>query len=368
MFRNAITVFRIYGIDIRLDPSWFIVAILFAWNLSAQYFPGLLPGQSQVLYVSLGVTAMLLFFGSLLLHELAHSVVAIAFGLQIRNITLFIFGGVAALEHEPRTARHEFFIAIAGPLMSFALAGAGIFLGNTFAHAGSIPAAALFGYLGMVNLVLGIFNLVPAFPMDGGRVLRAALWAARKDRIRATAISARLGIFLGYGFMVWGGFTLLTGGGINGIWLGFIGFFVVGSAKSAYRAQGQPAPASGPTIAALVAPLRMAITPDTPAAEIRRAFADETPTGFSPVVRGEHLLGYIDLSALAWGAEDPDIARRYVPASAANTVPPEMPLMVAAARVSAANPALLVVHSQRLIGIVSRADIDRFVAEHRQTA
>lgn len=170
MFKNAITIFRVYGIEIRIDPSWLLVAALFVWNLSAQYFPQLLPGLSQSTYISLGVVATLGFFASLLLHELAHSVVAISYGLKITGITLFIFGGVAGLKSEPKDARSEFWIAIAGPAMSFALAGLGYLLASILSSIGASGSfVILFPILASQILCLQYSISSPLFQwMEGG--------------------------------------------------------------------------------------------------------------------------------------------------------------------------------------------------------
>ncbi len=373
MFKNAITVFRVYGIDIRLDPSWFIVAGLFAWSLSVQYFPGILPGQSQLLYVTLGVTAMLLFFGSLLLHELAHSVVAIGFGLKIESITLFIFGGVAGLKDEPDSARHEFLIAIAGPLMSFALGGIGLLLGGFLGGAGSIPAAALFAYLGTINLVLAIFNLVPAFPMDGGRVLRAAIWHFRKDRVQATTVAARTGTMLGYGFMALGALSFFNGGGVSGIWLVFIGFFVVGTSRAAYQQQVIEAGLKGHRVAEVMTPAPVSVDPAVTLEDLVQDVMLARNVGFVPVVRDGQLLGYIDRHILHGVEKDKwavtMVADVYERATPENTVPPDFPTVELVQKMTAGAPnKFLVAEDGRLRGVISINDVMSFVALSQELA
>ncbi len=366
MFRNAITVFRVYGIDIRLDPSWFIVAGLFAWSLSVQYFPGILPGQSQLMYISLGVTAMLLFFASLLLHELAHSVVAIGFGLKIENITLFIFGGVAGLKQEPESAREEFLIAIAGPLMSFLLGGAGLLIGGLLGGLGSIPAAALFAYLGTINLVLAIFNLVPAFPMDGGRVLRAAIWYFKKDRVLATTVAARGGTMMGYGFMALGALSFFNGGGVSGIWLVFIGFFVVGTSRAAYQQQVIEAGLKGHRVAEVMTPAPVVVDPAIPLSELVQDVMLAHNVGFVPVVRDGALLGYIDRHILHGVDKDKwpvtMVADVYEHRTRDNTVSPDYPTekLVQQMTGNGANK-FLVAEGDRLVGVVSINDILGFI-------
>ena len=319
MFKNAITIFRIYGIDIRIDPSWLLIAALFVWNLSAQYFPQLLPELSQVTYISLGVVAMLGFFASLLLHELAHSVVAIFYGLRITAITLFIFGGVAGLKSEPKDARSEFWIAIAGPAMSFALAGFGYVMSNLLASLGvSNPIVVLFAYLSIANLVLAIFNLVPAFPMDGGRVLRAFLWYLKSDLEYATRIASRLGSVLGIGFMALGLFLVLNGAGVGGFWLILIGFFVQASSRGAYESQMAERILHGHTVDQIMTSAPITVPPWATLNELVHDVILGKNVGFVPVMNGTEVLGYIDRKILhgvdrdAWSFDRRRCVRAFV--------------------------------------------------------
>jgi len=171
MFGHSVKLFDLFGFEIKVDASWLLIAGLIVWSLSTGYFPQVLPGLEQSAYLGLSVAAMLGLFGSLILHELAHSLVARHDGLGIGGITLFLFGGVAELVDEPQSAASEFRIAIAGPIMSFILAG--LFGLAAIAAGGEGILGALLAYLASINLVLAVFNLIPAFPLDGGRVLRA---------------------------------------------------------------------------------------------------------------------------------------------------------------------------------------------------
>ncbi len=372
MFKNAITIFRIYGIDIRIDPSWLLIAALFVWNLSAQYFPQLLPGLSQTTYISLGVVAMLGFFASLLLHELAHSVVAIFYGLKITAITLFIFGGVAGLKSEPKDARSEFWIAIAGPAMSFALAGFGYLMSNLLASIGvSDPIVVLFAYLGIANLVLAIFNLVPAFPMDGGRVLRAFLWYLKSDLEFATRIASRLGSALGVGFMALGLFSVLNGAGVGGFWLILIGLFVLGSSRSAYSSQVTERILQGHTVDQIMTRAPVTIPPWATIDELVYDVILGKNVGFVPVVSGAEVLGYIDRKILhgvdrnTWGSLT--VGDVYAPLSPDNSVAKNLAVTELVERMQSADQRkFLVVHKRQLLGVISLSDIVSYISLEKE--
>ncbi|MDI7275521.1 MAG: site-2 protease family protein [Anaerolineae bacterium] len=231
---RGFTIGRIAGIRIRIDWSWIIIFLLVAWTLAVGYFPALFPNFSTALNWVLGIVSSFLLFASVLVHELAHSFVARSQGLPVESITLFIFGGVSEIEEEPRTAGNEFRMAFVGPLTSLALAAVfwGIYLGT---RAGRGPVAAVVQYLAVINLALGIFNLFPGFPLDGGRVLRAILWAITDNLRRATRIASYVG--QGFAFLlIFAGVALIFSGAfISGIWLAFIGWFLNNAASASYR-------------------------------------------------------------------------------------------------------------------------------------
>jgi len=368
MFKNAVTIFRVYGIDIRIDPSWLLIAGLIVWNLSSQYFPQLLLGQSQATYISLSVAAMLGFFASLLLHELAHSVVAISYGLKITGITLFVFGGVAGLESEPKDARSEFWIAIAGPAMSFVLAAFGYFVANVLTNmGGSDPVIALFAYLGLANLVLAIFNMVPAFPMDGGRVLRAFLWYLKSDLEYATRIASRLGGVLGIAFMALGLFSVVSGAGIGGFWLIFIGFFVMGSSRGAYESQKVDRILLGHTVGQVMTrtPITVSLSPTI--TELVHDVILAQNVGFVPVVNGGDLLGYIDRKVLqridrnTW--DQVTVGEVLIPLSRENSVPENFMVKDLIERMqTGGQKKFLVVRGRQLLGVISLADIISYIS------
>ena len=227
---------RVFGIPIYLHPTWVVIFLLVALTLNAT-IASEAPGVGSVpRWVAAGSTA-LLFFGSILFHELAHSLLARRHRIPVRSITLFFFGGVAAIEQNPPTPRAEFEIAIAGPIASGLLALGFSGLAGVFA-AGSADGL-MFAWLGRINLSVAVFNLLPGLPLDGGRVLRAWLWARQGDATRATRLAARVGQLLAYGLIGLGAAAALSGGNpIGGLWLAFIGWFLLtASAASARQAE-----------------------------------------------------------------------------------------------------------------------------------
>jgi Zn-dependent protease/predicted transcriptional regulator len=238
MFTNRIPLFTLFGIKVGLDYSWFLLAILLVWSLSAGYFPWALPGLDTATYLWMGIVGAAGLFGSIIFHEYCHALVARRYDLPISRITLFIFGGVAEMDDEPRTAASEFWMAIAGPIGSFALAAAMFVLvaGGVFAL--DSPIAAVVGYLAFINLILAIFNLLPAFPLDGGRMLRAAVWWFTGNFQKATRIAATTGAVLAIALIALGVINIIGGAFVQGIWQMLIGFFVY-SAANASRAHAE---------------------------------------------------------------------------------------------------------------------------------
>jgi Zn-dependent protease len=221
------------GIPIRLHFSWFLIAALITWSLAVGFFPQAYPGWDAATYWIVGAVASVLFFASVLLHELGHSVLALREGVPVKSITLFIFGGVAQIGREPPTAGAEFRIAIAGPLTSLGLAG--LFAGLGAALADNVVLAAPLAYLGRINLLLAAFNMIPGFPLDGGRVLRAALWSLRGSYEQATRWAARAGQAIAFLFIAFGIGSTILAGALNGLWIAFIGWYLNNAAQASYQ-------------------------------------------------------------------------------------------------------------------------------------
>src|SRR3989338_45973 len=228
---NGLRIFRIYRIDVYLHYSWWLIFALLAYSLALDFFPTAYPGLSRVMYWLMGGLAAVLLFVSVLLHELTHSLVAKAGKIPVESITLFFFGGVASIPSEDVKPATEFWMALSGPLFSLVFAGI-LFL----VHQLALPVLlkAVTAYLWQINLILGIFNLVPGFPLDGGRVFRALLMFYYRDIRKATKIASKVGRFFG-GFLVFLGFLSIFGGNLAGLWFVFLGGFLWMIAKSSYE-------------------------------------------------------------------------------------------------------------------------------------
>lgn len=217
--------FRLLGIDVRIHASWLVIAILIAWSLAVGAFPQLYGGLSSGAYWLMAGLVVIGLGLSILLHEVAHTLVGRAFGIRVDRITLFLFGGVAELKQEPRSARAELAMAVAGPAFSVVAGVVLALIAGAVQSQGFRGAAGALAYLATLNLVLAAFNMIPAFPLDGGRVLRAAIWLGLRDQARATAIAARIGGWIAIAMIVFGVGAVLTGNA-GGLWWVLIGFFL----------------------------------------------------------------------------------------------------------------------------------------------
>ncbi|MBD3392980.1 MAG: CBS domain-containing protein [Chitinivibrionales bacterium] len=236
MFGKRLTLFKLLGFEVRIDLSWIIILVLVVWSLATGLFPHYNPGLIRSAYWWMGVLGALGLFGSIVVHELCHSLVARRFGLPMRGITLFIFGGVAEMHEEPPSPKAEFFMAIAGPLASIAIGAIGfavVGLGRGFALGAT--TIGVIQYLAGINLILAAFNLVPAFPLDGGRVLRAGLWQWKKNLRWATRVASGIGSGFGLFLIFFGILSFVFGSFIGGIWWFLIGMFLRSASQSSYQ-------------------------------------------------------------------------------------------------------------------------------------
>ncbi len=363
MFSNSIKVFTLLGFDIKIDPSWVLIAALIVWSLSTGYFPQIVEGETRETYLTMALLGMLAFFASLILHELAHSLVARRFGVDIKGITLFIFGGVAELESEPKSAGSEFWIAIVGPATSFALAlvfWALSVIGEA-ARAGD-AAVAVLDYLAIINLVLAVFNLLPAFPLDGGRVYRAVLWNRSGDILDATRRASTLGSYIAYALIGVGILGLFSGSQVGGLWQVFIGLFLLIAAKSTYQQTLVNAALKNKTVASMMTPDPHTASPDQSLAELVNLVMLRHRTSYVPVVEDGVVLGYVDGSVLGnidrdnWSSTQ--VGDVFVAVGPGNSVPPNLPASAVLERMSRAGQRkFMVIDGQRLLGVITLADL-----------
>lgn len=367
---NSFRIATIAGIDIDVNVSWLIILVLLTFSLAVTWFPATVPGQAAPTYWVLGFIAALLLFVSVLLHELAHSLVARARGLPVKSITLFIFGGVSNLQQEPQSPGVEFQVAIVGPLTSLVIGGIAYFIGVAIGHAAPLVAATL-GYLGIANLLLGVFNLIPGFPLDGGRVLRSILWQASGSLRKATRQASLVGQVIAYLFILWGVWQFFTGDFIGGLWIGFIGWFLLQAAQAANSQVMLESVFKGVTVGQLMSPPPLT----TPANISLQQLVDTyiLPQGIRsvPVVRDDELVGLITLADIRkmpreqW-AQTP-VGYVMIPLERLHIVRPQqslndvLPLMAT----HDVNQLLVVDEAGRLVGMLSRDAIVRYMEVRR---
>ena len=361
---RSITLFELLGFKIRVDISWLFLAVLVTWSLAQGAFPLWYEGLSAATYWAMGVAGMLGLVFSLIFHELSHSVVARRYGLPIKGITLFIFGGVAEMTEEPKSAKVEFWMAIAGPLASFALAAAFYLTAGLLGAALGLPVPvnAVLDYLAFINLLLGAFNMIPAFPMDGGRVLRAALWHWRGDLRQATRIASNAGKGFGLLLMALGVLSVVTGNFIGGMWWFLIGLFVRGAAESSYQQMLSRSLFAGEPVRRFMTHDTVAVPPDLPLDRFVEDYVYEHHHDLFPVVSGQRLLGCIAVRQLKAEPREKwpylTVGKLMQPCTGENTVDPGMDAIEAMALMNRTGSSrLLVAVGDRLVGIVVLKDM-----------
>lgn len=285
---------KILGFEINIDWSWLLIFFLVTYTLALGYFPAFYPTFSATTDWLLGILAAILLFASVLVHELSHSVVARGYGTEVKGITLFLFGGMSQMADEPKSAREEFWMALVGPLASLVLGGIFYLLGSGGVALGwPRPAVAVLGYLATINLLLGIFNLVPGFPLDGGRILRSAIWSVTGDLTKATRYASYGGQGFGYALMVLGFVFVLNRNLIGGLWLIFIGWFLAGAARSSFQQLVIRQALSGVRVEQVMT----TNVPPVPADLSVRQFVDDmllrNEYSCYPVVQGDQVVGVI---------------------------------------------------------------------------
>ena len=344
------------------------MAALVTWSLASSVFPALAPDLSPSLYWGMGAIATLGLFASVIVHELAHCLVARRHGISIRGITLFFFGGVAEMAGEPPSARSELLVAAAGPAVSLAVGGAGWGMMVVATAAGApAPLSAVIGYLALINGVLALFNLVPAFPLDGGRVLRSLLWGWTGDLRRATRISSVIGA--GFGFLLIGlGLLRALWGAdlVGGLWWVLLGLFVRNAAAGAWQQLLLRQALEGEPVARLMHPHPVAVPRSLSLADWSRDYAERHPFKMFPMLDDAgRLIGCIRVRRLReipreeW---DRQTVGAYVErCGPENTVPVEADALRALSLMSSSGASrLMVVEGDRLRGILSLKDLLRF--------
>ncbi|MGC9974622.1 MAG: site-2 protease family protein [Gaiellaceae bacterium] len=360
------TIGRIAGIRISFNWSWLIVFALVVWFLTTSVFPSQDPHLSTSTYVIMSVIAAIVFFLSIILHEVGHSIVARRNGMEIEGITLWLFGGVSQFKDMFESPGAEFRIGIAGPAVSFVLGAA--FVGLAVLTVGSTPVSGTFFWLGYINLFLLVFNLLPALPLDGGRVFRAALWKAKGDFAWATRIAAAGGRGFGYLMIAGGGLAFIAYRSFSGIWLALIGWFLLGAAGSETRFMHAREALEGLHVRDLMT--REPVT--APANETLGEFADSL-SGLArhstyPVVSNGDVLGLLPFGAISgrprveWGnrlVRDITLTRDRVPFLDSEDTAVDALNELAGGEIGRS----LVVHDGKLVGILSISDLARVLGQ-----
>lgn len=365
MFGRPIQLFRIAGFGVRLDPSWFLLAILVTWSL-ARGFPQEVPDLAREVYWAMGVAGALGLFASVILHELSHAVVARRFDLPIKGITLFIFGGVAEMESEPASARAEFWVAVAGPIASFLIAGGSFAVAIWGAGAGwPQPVVVVWRYLAGINLLLALFNLVPAFPLDGGRVLRSLLWYWKGSLRWATQVSAAVGSAFGVALIVLGVVRVVSGDFVGGMWLFLIGLFLRGAARSSYQHLLLRGVLQGEPVHRFMKRDPVTVQRAMSVRELVEEVVYRHHHKLYPVLDGERLVGCVttrgirELPREEW--ERQSVGAVAEPCDATNSVAPDDDALAALAKMRRSGTSrLLVVSEGRLLGLLTLKDLLEF--------
>lgn len=367
---GSIRIGRLFGIPVFLHVSWLVIFGLVTWTLATGYFPERYPDLSPRGYWLRSLAASLLFFASILLHELGHSLMARRHGIDIRSITLFIFGGVARLGRDPEDGRTEFKVAMAGPLVSVALAA--LFYGGSQLPALSEAAQSVARYLALINLAIAIFNLVPAFPLDGGRLLRGLVWTFA-GKGRATRIAAAAGTAFAYLLIAGGIMTMFMGNGVAGVWYVMIGWFLREASAGAFREMKVDQALSGLSVGDAMTRHVDALPSDISLQEAVEHHFLRTGFGGYPVQRGDRVVGLLCLRDVmgqpAEARESTSVQAAMTPLDERFVVGPDAPLAEATAKMAEAGTGrLLVMLEGRLVGLLTASSVLRRVRVREQLA
>jgi Zn-dependent protease/predicted transcriptional regulator len=368
MFGKKIKLFKLFGFEVSIHPSWLIIAFLITWSLAAGLFPHYYKDLSKSTYWLMGILGAIGLFASIIFHELWHSLIARKYGLPMRGITLFIFGGVAEMEEEPPSAKAEFFMAVAGPLTSIVVGAAfyGVYiLGDRVGW--PTPLNGVFNYLGSINLILAGFNLIPAFPLDGGRVLRSALWKWKDNIGWATRIASQIGSWFGIALIFLGILNFLRGAFIGGIWLALIGLFLRNASQMSYQRLTMRRMLEGESLKRFMESDPVTAPPSISVEELVQNYIYKYHFKMFPVVEDGKLTGCVttrevrEVPSDEWGNHTvKEIAE---PCSQDNTISPEADAVDALSTMNRThNSRLMVTEGNQLVGIISLKDMLRFLS------
>jgi Zn-dependent protease/predicted transcriptional regulator len=367
MFGRSIPLFKLAGFQIALDWSWLILAVLISWTLSTAVFPSYYPDLTPATYWSMGVIAALGLFGSILLHELGHAAVARRYGLPIRRITLFIFGGVAEMEAEPERPAAEFWVAVAGPIVSFLVGLVCWLLLQAAVGAGAgVPVVGVLAYLATINIILAVFNLVPAFPLDGGRILRAILWYWKGSLRWATRVASVIGGGFGILLIVLGVYRVLIGDFVGGMWWFLIGLFVRFAAQMSYQQVLMRETLRGIPVRRIMSANPVTVSSGITITQLIDDYVYRHHHNMFPVVDNGRLVGCVSMNDIKplprdrWSSTT--VSEIIRSCSEATAISPDMDAMeVLSLMARTGNSRLLVTEGDRLVGVITLTDLMNFL-------
>jgi len=368
MFGRGLTLFKLFGFKVKIDLSWLILGLLITWTLAKGLFPHLYKELPATTYWVMGIAGALGLLFSIVFHELWHSLIARKFGLPMRGITLFIFGGVAEMTEEPPSPKAEFFMAVAGPISSVVLS-LGLFGIFFLGMGGGWPESVIgvIHYLAFLNLILAGFNLLPAFPLDGGRVLRSVLWGWR-DNIRwATQISSKIGGAFGIALVVLGILELFLGNLIGGIWMAVIGLFIRGASQSAYQQLLIRRALEGEKVRRFMKSAPVTVSPSISVGDLVEDYIYKHHFKMYPVVDKGQLVGCVTLSqvkTIPKEEREKHLVRKLAEkCSENNTIEPDDDAMEALTTMRKSNSSrLMVVEDDELVGVITLKDLMGFLS------
>lgn len=372
MFGRKIKLFNLFGFEVSIDASWIIIVVLVTWSLAVGFFPSYYPRLEATTYWAMAAVGALGLFASIIFHEFWHSVVARRMGLPMRGITLFLFGGVSEMTEEPRSARTELWMAAAGPFSSILLGFAfwGVYRWGDSAG-WPAPVLGVTAYLAFINFILAAFNLLPAFPLDGGRIIRSLLWRWKKDLTWATRIAASLGAIIGAILIGLGLLNMLAGALVGGLWYLVIGIFLRGAAQSSYRQVVVRQRLQGERVRDLMVRDPVTVAPDLLLTEFVEDFIYKHHHDMYPVLDNGRLAGAVRIKDVRTVPREErgwrKVADVLSPLTAELILPPDMDLGEALDRMTTSgNSRFLVVEEGRLAGLITLKDVSTAVSVRLQ--
>jgi len=368
MFGKSIKLFKLFGFEVKIDLSWIFIAVLITWSLAKGYFPFRYKDLSIQTYWLMGAVGAIGLFASIIFHELSHSLVARRFGIPMKGITLFIFGGVSEMTEEPPNAKSEFWMAVMGPLSSVVL---GIIFYGLYSQAvrinSSVPVTATLHYLAGLNALLAVFNLLPAFPLDGGRVLRSILWSLKKKFRWATRVASGVGSTFGFLMILLGLFNVITGNFIGGIWWFLIGMFLQSSAKMSYQQVVIRKALEGEMVQRFMVSDPMTVQPSMTIKQLVEDYIYKYHLKMFPVVDSDKLLGCVstkqvqETSREEW--DQKTVKELAIQCSTENTIGPQADAMEALSKMNRTGSSrLIVVEGNHAIGMITMKDMLKFLS------